>query len=404
MAERSSGNTARAWLGVVALAAAAFGIVTTEFAPVGLMSAIAGAFDRPAAEIGLSVTVYAWIGAAAGLLSPILLQAVARKQLLVVLVFALAASNAAAAQSSGFGGFLAARMAGAVAHGCFWATAMAVAAEIVPRERLGLATATVFGGITAAIVLGVPLANVVGEVGGWRMAFAAMTGLGLVTGAAMAALLPPVGPPAMTGWRSMATVLGDRTMRAIYGVTALMAIGHFAAYTFIEPYLKAVPGTAEAMVSVSLAAFGAAGVLGNMLTGLLADRHMRPLIGCAFAVLVVALAGLGLGRSVLGPIATLALVTAWGGAVSALFAGLQVWMLRTAGTAAMPAAAIHAAVVNLAIGVGASCGALLMKGGGGGGVMLAAAGMALAPLAAVLIGRPAGLDRAGMEESRRASA
>ena len=404
MAEHPPGNTARAWLGVVALAVAAFGIVTTEFAPVGLMSAIAGAFDRPAAEIGLSVTVYAWIGAAAGLLSPILLKALPRKQLLVALVFALAASNAVAAQSSGFAGFLAARMAGAVAHGCFWAVATAVAAEIVPRERLGLATAIVFGGITVAIVLGVPLTNLVGEMSGWRFAFAAIAVLGLVTGVTIAVLLPPVGPPAVAGWRSMAAVLGEGAMRTIYGVTALMAIGHFAAYTFIEPYLRAVPGTAEAMVSASLAAFGAAGVLGNMLTGALADRYMRPLIAGGFAVLVAALAGLGLAGPALGPLVTLALVAAWGGAVSVLFAGLQIWMLRTSGAAAMPAAAIHAAVVNLAIGLGASCGALLMQGRGPERVMLAAAGIALVPLAAVLIGRPRGLERVGTDEAKRAPA
>lgn len=404
MAERFSQDAARAWLGVVALAVAAFGIVTTEFAPIGLLSAIAGAFGRPAADIGLSVTAYAWIGAVAGLLSPILLKSAPRKRLLVVLVLVLAASNVVAAQAGDFGAFLAARMVGAVAHGCFWATAMAVAAEIVPRERLGVATAIVFGGITMAIVLGVPLANLVGELSGWRVAFAAMAVLGLVTGIGLALLLPPVGPPAVAGWRAMTAVLGDGAMRVIYGVTMLMGIGHFAAYTFIEPYLRAVPGTAEALVSVSLAAFGAAGVFGNLLTGLLADRYMRPLIACGLAIVAAALLGLGLAAAALGPLSALALVTAWGGAVSALFAALQIWMLRTAGAAAMPAAAIHAAVVNVAIGLGASCGALVMQAAGTSGVMLVAAGMAVAPLAVVLIGRPRGLAPVASGLVDRASA
>lgn len=378
----------RIWLGVVALAAAAFGIVTTEFAPIGLLSAISGEFERSPAEVGLSVTLYAWVGAVAGLLAPVLLQDVPRKVLLVVLIFVLAVTNVAAAVSADFTGFLAARVVGALAHGCFWATAMAVAAEIAPRERLGLATAIVFGGITGAIVLGVPLSNWVGEASGWRFAFAAMAVLGLVTGVTLAILLPPVGPPAVAGWRAMAAVLADRRMRAIYGITLLMTSGHFAAYTFIEPFLRGVPGMAETMVSLSLAAFGLAGVFGNMAAGALADRYMRPLMAGGFAVLVAALAGLGTVAAASGPITALALVIAWGGAVSVLFAGLQIWMLRTSGAAAMPAAAIHAAVVNVAIGLGASLGALILKMAGVTGVMLAASLAAAVPLAVVLIGRP----------------
>ncbi|TWC76457.1 MFS transporter [Rhizobium sp. SJZ105] len=153
----------RIWFSVVVLGVAAFTMVTTEFAPIGLLSQISGNLGKSQATIGLTVTLYAWFGAISGLLAPTLIGRIPRKTLLVGLMMVIVASNAGALLSHSIETFLLTRFAGSIAHGLFWAMVAAFAADIAPPGRMGLATSIVFGGISVATVMGVPIVNLVGQ-------------------------------------------------------------------------------------------------------------------------------------------------------------------------------------------------------------------------------------------------
>lgn len=109
----------RIWCAVSVLCVASFTMVTSEFAPIGLLSQISISLEQPPSTIGLTVTLYAWVGAASGLLSNWLNRWIPRKVLLIVLMLILAVSNGLAALSPTFSALLAARAVGALAHGVF---------------------------------------------------------------------------------------------------------------------------------------------------------------------------------------------------------------------------------------------------------------------------------------------
>ena len=385
MRPENTDSPLRIWLAVIVLGIASFTMVTTEFAPIGLLSQIALDLGRDQAAVGLTVTLYAWIGAASGLLSVVLLQKFPRKPLLIVLMLILSATNLAAMISHSFDGLLLARAVGAVVHGFFWAMAAAVASQIAPSHRMGVATAIIFGGISMATVVGVPLANLVGQASGWRAAFGSIGAVGLLTSVLMIAVLPKMQPGSPAGWRELGSVFRRHDLLGIYAVTAFMAAANFAAYTFIEPFLGEIPDLPQVMIGVLLFGFGGAGFLGNILTGFLIDRFMKSIITAGLFALCLALVGLGWFGPQLGTGWVFVLLVIWGAAIAALFAGLQTWILRAAGSTVMSAAAIDSAVINSAIGFGAILGARILTVSGVSGVMLAAGMVVIVPLLIILL-------------------
>lgn len=362
----------RIWCAVSVLCMASFTMVTSEFAPIGLLSQISSALGQPPSTVGLTVTLYAWIGAASGLLSNWLNRWIPRKMLLVALMLILALSNGLAALSPGFSTLLGARVVGALAHGVFWAIVAATAAHIVPLHRMGLATSIVLGGITIATVMGVPLINLVGQYDGWRTAFVCLALMCVASAAAIALVLPTTQIHSLAKGGGFAAVLRRKDLLITYVITGLTAAAHFGAYTFVEPFIGQVPGITAYLIAVLLFAFGAAGFLGNLLSALFIDRYLNVFILIALIAMALALMILGIYGPLLGIAPVVILLVIWGVAISALFTGLQTWVLRIAGDHTVPATAIHTAVLNSAIGLGVIIAAGALNVAGFKGAMLSA--------------------------------
>lgn len=349
----------RAWLATGALGISAFAIVTSELAPVGMLQALAQTFQQTAAQTGQVVTVYGWVAALAALLSVALPARISRKTLLVTLMLLLALASLAAAQAPGFPLFMAARLAGAIAHGVFWALIGSVAVQLVPAEKLGRATAVIFGGVSAASVLGVPLASYLAAVTGWREAFTVISLLALVTACALLRTLPALAPSAAQPLRSCGPLLKNPRLLAVYAATACIISAHFAAFTYVEPLLRDVRHVPAAMIAALLLVSGLAGLAGNVIAGRLIDRHLKPLV--CFALLTGAAALGTLALSFAMPLwLTGALLAVWRAGMAIVFVGLQTLLLRRAGAQTAAASALYVAVFNAAIGSGALAGGALL--------------------------------------------
>lgn len=385
----------RIWSAVTVLCVAAFAMVTTEFAPIGLLSQISIDLGQSDSRVGLTVSLYAWIGAASGLLAAVLHDRLPRRPLLIVLMLVLAVSNFLAAAAHSFTSLMLARALGAIAHGMFWAMVAACATNIAPPNRMGLATTIVFAGISIATVMGVPITNLIGQETNWRMAFGVIALLCLATSLLMAVFIPKMPADGAVGRPSLGSVFRRRDLRLVYCITAFTTAAHFGAYTFVEPFISNISKITVAMVALMLFGFGAAGFLGNLVTGFLIDRFMKPVITLALLLICLALFTLGLAGPVLGAASVLVLLIIWGAAISVLFAGLQTWVLRIAGSTTMAAAAVHTAVLNASIGIGAMIGAVSVSVFGLSGALLCSSGIAVpALLLALWHGRLAGVAEA----------
>lgn len=345
------------WLAILVLAISTFTIVTTELAPVGLLTPMAKGFGVSESQIGLTVTLYAWVGAFSAILASVFLGNIAKKKLLVVLIIILFASNILSATAATYPILLVARVIGALAHGSFWAIIGATAVAIVPPKYIGVATSIVFGGVSAASVFGVPLSNYIGITLGWHKPFWLMAILSVIALVGILLLVPRIQSDSAIGIASLKQVFQSATLGKIYLATLIVITAHFAAFTYIEPWLQTQLLFPATYIPIALFMFGIAGLLGNFITGLTIDKFLKPTVIVSVALMCCTLLYLGLTQKNLSQIIIFTCLVVWGLAVSGIFVGFQTWVLKSADTEVFPASAIYVSCFNLAIGLGAMLGA-----------------------------------------------
>lgn len=350
----------RSWLALFILALSTFTIVTTELAPVGLLTPIADGLSTSESAVGMTVSLYAWVGALSALIASVFLGNVAKKYLLLTLMVVLSLSNVLAAMVNTYTVLLVARMLGALAHGAFWAMIGATAVAIVPARYIGAATSIVFGGVSAASVFGVPISNYIGIHFGWRQAFWLMAGLSVIAFAGISVLVPQIDSKSAIGLDALKRVLKSSALWKIYLATLLAVTAHFAAFTYIEPWLHTQPALAASVIPVVLFVYGIAGLAGNFLTGMVIDKHLKVTVSVAVLLICAVLVFLGLSGATLSDTAVFTAMVIWGVAVSGIFVGFQTWVLRLAEDKTFPASAVYVSFFNAAIGIGASAGAWMV--------------------------------------------
>ncbi|GAA0798313.1 MFS transporter [Spirilliplanes yamanashiensis] len=378
---------------LAALAASAFAFVAAETLPVGLLPDIAAGLGAAESDVGLLLTSYAVVAGVSAIPLTALTMRIPRHRLLALTVAVFVASQAAAALAPSLATLAAARLVCALVHGVFWSTIAPVAARLVPPGRAGHATALVFLGNSAAIVLGVPLGTALGQALGWRVAVGAFALAGALSLVAIWRLLPPL--PALPHdrdarlgalLRGAVTVLRARPVAAVCAVTVLLVVGQFVAYTYIAPLARRDGGPTGVALSALLLGYGAAGLLGNWLVGRHVDRSPGRLLTALAVAMTAALATIA---AFPGPVGTVPAVLLWGAAFTASPVVLQAAILRVAPHARDAASAVYVVAFQIGIGGGALLGERLFRAGHLDALPLIGAAVTLTAAALVLAARTA---------------
>lgn len=261
-------------LALLALTISAFAIGTTEFVIVGLVPTIAEQLSISLPSAGLLVSIYA-LGVAIG--APVLTALTGklpRKQLLLALMVLFTIGNLLAWQAPGYLTLVIARLLTGLAHGVFFSIGSTIATSLVPKEKAASAIAIMFGGLTVALVTGVPLGTFIGQHFGWRETFLAVSMLGVIALIASAILVPRNIPSRVAASLSdQLKVLTHPRLLIIYAITALGYGGVFTAFTFLAPMMQNLAGFTPTAVSWILLGYGIAVAIGNIWGGKLADKH-----------------------------------------------------------------------------------------------------------------------------------
>ncbi len=359
-----------------------FGVLSTEMGVVGILPQIAQYFNVDITQAGLFVSLFALTIAICGIFMPLVFSKFDRKKSFILVLTVFTVFSTIGAFVTDFNIALVCRIIPAIFHPIYCGLALTVAAEIVEPEKAQDAVSKVIMGVSAGMIVGVPITTFVATNFGYQfsmLCFALVTFIALIATVIFFPSLP--GKEQSYGNQVKVATTGVFIV-SVLGVIFLNG-GMYTAYSYISEFLNTITNIFGTELSIVLFIYGVASIVGNWAGAKLLNTKTRltvltfPII---FSVLMVAVFMLG-GLK----IPMIALMIIWG-----LLAGIgndisQYWMVSAAPDAPEFANGIFLSMGNVGITLGTTIAGAVVLGMGVQYVMLAAIVVMIVDLALIFL-------------------
>ncbi|CAB3801693.1 Purine efflux pump PbuE [Paraburkholderia caffeinitolerans] len=357
-------------LRVYLLAATVFLAGIAENICVGILPEIAVGLRVSTAAAGQLTTIFSAVFALAALVAVPLVARAGRRFALSASLATFAAANLIAAASPNYASLFGARMLMAASCATLVLVATRLAAALTVPERRGRAIGIVFMGISASLVLGVPIGMQIAHAWGWRAVFVAIAVPVLPLALWLGRQVPredaseSADPEARRAWRA---VLGQRPLMAAQCVSIAMIGGHFTLFAYLAPYLQALRAPDAATLAALFVAFGVAGVAGAWLGGMASDRlGAARALWCCPAAFLVSMAVLPMAGGSTPGTAALLFVPAmmlWASISWSISPIVQNYLIRTAPELADTSVGFNVSAMHVGVALGSGFGGMLVERG-----------------------------------------
>lgn len=257
---------------VFILTVGVFGILNTEMGMIGILPFMAEKFHVSISQAGLLVSLFALVVAISGPTMPLLFSEIDRKKVMLLVLGIFTAGNIVAIFASNFVIALLARVIPAFFHPIYCSLAFSVAAASVKPEEAPKAVAKVFIGVSAGMVIGVPVSNFIAAAASLEMSMAFFA---LVTALAFLATffwVPPMPIEKRLSYGEQVGVLKKPITWIALIAVLLMNGAVFGVFSYVSKYLETVTHFSWNTISLVLFVYGMANILGSMLAGRLLTK------------------------------------------------------------------------------------------------------------------------------------
>lgn len=348
-----------AWPAIASLSLGVFGLVTAEFLPPSLLTPMSRDLGVTVGVAGQAVTVTALIATIAGPAIVIGTSRFNRRSTLLGLTLLLVVSSLLSAIASNVAVLYLARLLLGVGLGGFWSMSISLAMRLASPASMGRAMAIIMTGVSLATICATPIGALISDSIGWRYAFYMSAGIGILALVAQIVTVPSLPPNGVASVSTFRDVLRRPAIRLYLWATFFIVNGHFAAFTYLRPFLEEVTGLAASSLSTTFLVLGVMGFLGNFVGGAAAQRNAR----VAIAISALAICGTMLLLVYSGTVQWVATVcvAVWGLAFGSYPVSAQTFLGKVAADHAESASALQTSAFGIAISVGALTGGLLVS-------------------------------------------
>ncbi|GIO24867.1 MFS transporter [Oceanobacillus sp. J11TS1] len=335
-----------------------FAIGMTEYAVTGLLTQFAADLDVAVSTTGLLLSVYAISVAICGPLLRILTVKYSPKPLLILLISIFIISNMIAATAPNFEILLLSRLLSATMHAPFFGLTMSMAVDISPPHKRTNSIAAVQGGLTIAVMLGVPFGSYIGGLLDWRLVFWFIALMGVINLIGIVFVTPNIKQKEIPKLKNELAILKNKNVWMLIAVIVLGFSGVFTAYTFTEPMLRELAGFDVTGITIGLFLFGLGAVIGNFVSGSFQPEVLTERLIVAMAILGTVL--ISFTFLLMNPFFTYAACFLFGAGTFGTTPILNAKIILAATEAPALSGTIAASVFNLANSIGATLGSLLL--------------------------------------------
>ena len=355
MIQKKQRMNLREALPLAGITVSTFIFCTSEFMPVALLTDIAVSFSVTESQAGMLIS---WMVMLLSLPLMIAASRIGFRRLFLIIVALFAFGQLLSSLATSYFMLMAARIVVACAHAIFWSIAPPMAVRVVSEDHRHMALGMVVMGESVALIAGLPLGRVIGLALGWRMTFACVAIITVIIFIYLYFVLPTIPATKPFSVRRLPVLFKTKTLRSLYLFVGVMMTAYYMCYSYIEPYLLQSVGLEEQTVTVVIAFFGVAGILGSVLfSKIYARQRVKFLCGCLLG-LVTAFFVLFISQEFL--IGVLGACVVLGMGSTAMNAALQSEVIRYSSLDDQAVAtSIFSAIFNFGIGSGSALGGVV---------------------------------------------
>jgi len=295
---------------ILILTIGVFGILNTEMGFIGLIPQIAERFGVSTSTAGWLVSIFAIGIAISGPIMPLLLSKLERKKVMIIVLLIFIISNIISVFTTSFTILLIARVIPAIFHPVYIALAFSVASDSVNSKDAPKAVARVFIGVSAGMVVGVPIVNFLATQFNLSIALSFFALVNIIVLILTLIFIPKMPTKKSVTYGTQLSVLKRPLTWISILVSILFNAAIFGVYSYLTDYLNIVTEAPSHYVSIILFLYGISNISGNIIAGkLLTSIPQTAIFLLPFALIIIYVSMFGLG-SFLIPMAIISIF--WG--------------------------------------------------------------------------------------------